>query len=210
MSTARLDMDRLLDLAGARADRASVGLAAYRRHRRRVRRARWALVNGAVLGVGVVVVLMVTRFAFQFFEVPSASMAPTLAVGDRIFVQKMGLDLAHLKVGDIVVFKRPPGDHVDTSIADVVKRIVAVGGEVVGSAHGHLVVNGRVVAQPYLAPGVRTTGVRTQVVPAGDYFVMGDNRPDSYDSRFFGPIPASSIVGRVIAQVWPLTKIELF
>lgn len=189
---------------------ASVGLAAYRRHRRRARRARWALVNTAVLAVGLAVVLLLTRFAFQFFEVPSASMAPTLAVGDRIFVQKVGLDFAHLRAGDIVVFRRPPTDHVDTNIADVVKRIVAVGGQVVSSANGHLLVNGHVVSEPYLRPGVLTAGVRTQVVPAGEYFVMGDNREDSYDSRFFGPIKARWIVGRVVAQIWPLSKIEIF
>lgn len=189
---------------------ASVGLAAYRRHRRRVRRVRWALVNTAVLAVGVAAVLLLTRFAFQFFEVPSASMAPTLAVGDRIFVQKMGLDVAHLHVGDIVVFRRPPTDHVDTNIADVVKRIVAVGGQVVSSAGGHLLVDGHIAPEPYLRPGVLTAGVRTQVVPAGEYFVMGDNREDSYDSRFFGPIKASSIVGRVVAQIWPLSKVEIF
>ncbi|MGH9071788.1 MAG: signal peptidase I, partial [Acidimicrobiales bacterium] len=100
---------------------ASVGLAAFRRQRRRNKRARWAALNAAVLGAGVAVVLFLTQFGFQFYRVPSGSMEPTLVVGDRIWVQRVGLDTAKLHAGDIVVFRRPPADHVDTSISDVVK-----------------------------------------------------------------------------------------
>ncbi|MGH9128230.1 MAG: signal peptidase I [Acidimicrobiales bacterium] len=166
--------------------------------------------NAALLAAGVGIVLALTRFAFQFYAVPSGSMSPTLAVGGRIWVQKLGVDKELLRPGDIVVFKRPPTDHVDTNIADVVKRIVAAPGDVVSSAGGYLVVDGQVVREAYLRPGTRTTGVRRQVVPPGHYFVMGDNRARSYDSRFFGPIAATSIVGRVVAQVWPPSAIRTF
>ncbi len=163
-----------------------------------------------LVGLCVAVVLALTRFAFQFYAVPSASMLPTLAVAGRIWAQKIGINVEHLSAGTIVVFKRPPTDHLDPNIADVVKRIVAVPGDVVSSAGGHLLVDGQVVREPYLRPGTATTGVVSQVVPPGDYFVMGDNRGNSYDSRFFGPIPATSIVGKVVAQVWPPSELRAF
>jgi signal peptidase I len=163
-----------------------------------------------LVGICVAVVLALTRFAFQFYAVPSGSMLPTIAVGGRIWVQKMGVNVEHLSVGEIVVFKRPPTDHLDTDIADVVKRIVALPGDVVSSAGGNLIVDGQVVREPYLRPGTATTGVVRQVVPPGHYFVMGDNRTYSYDSRFFGPIPATSIVGTVVAQVWPPSELRVF
>jgi signal peptidase I len=177
---------------------------------RRGRRIRSALVTSALLGLGAGSVLLFTTLGFQFFEVPSSSMLPTLKVGDRILVQKVGLNRSHLHAGEIVVFTRPPNDHVDVNITDVVKRIVAGPGQMVSSSGGNLVVNGRVVPERFLPRGMPTTGVTPQIVPAGDYFVMGDNRTDSYDSRFFGPIKASSVVGRVVAQVWPPSAFRIF
>ncbi len=194
--------------AGATAG--SAGLAAYRRHRRRARRTCRAVVNATLLALVVALIWFVTQVAFQFYRVPTGSMEPTLVVGDRILVQKLGVNAARLRVGQIVVFKRPPADHVDTNIADVVKRVVATPGETVSSADGHLLVDGKAVPEAYLPKGSVTASVSTQLVPAGDYFVMGDNRTDSYDSRFFGPVPSSLIVGRVQAQVWPPQKFTIF
>ncbi len=160
--------------------------------------------------LGVALAVLVKVLAFQFFAVPSASMTPTLQVGDRILVQKYNLGTGRLRPGDVVVFRRPPTDHVDTDIAHVVKRIVALPGQVVGSQDGHLLVDGQPVAEPYLPAGTATTDVATQTIPAGEYFVMGDNRQDSYDSRAFGPISDRLVVGRVIAQVWPPWAFRLF
>ncbi len=162
------------------------------------------------LSLGAVLATLVKVLAFQFFAVPSASMAPTLQVGDRILVQKFDVNRGQLHPGDIVVFRRPPTDQVDTNIADVVKRVVALPGQVVGSSNGHLIVDGQEAAEAYLPTGAVTNKVPTERIPAGQYFVMGDNRQDSYDSRFFGPITGSSVVGRVVAQVWPPWAFHLF
>lgn len=181
----------------------AIGLAEYRRLRRHRRQRRSAIGGSVLVCLGVVLAILVKVLAFQFFAVPLASMAPTLQVGDRILVQKYDINRDQMSPGTIVVFRRPPTDHVDPNISDVVKRIVALPGQVVGSSNGHLMVDGRVVVESYLPPGTVTNNVPTQRVPAGEYFVMGDNRQDSYDSRYFGPISAQSIVGQVIAQVWP-------
>lgn len=162
------------------------------------------------LSLGAVLATLVKVLAFQFFAVPSASMAPTLQVGDRILVEKFDVNRGHLHPGDIVVFRRPPSDQVDPNIADVVKRVVALPGQVVGSSNGHLIVDGQAAAEAYLPSGAVTTKVPTERIPAGQYFVMGDNRQDSYDSRFFGPVTGSSVVGRVVAQVWPPWAFHLF
>jgi len=196
--------------AATRAPNGSAGLAEHRRLRRKKRRRRSAVGLVVALAVGAVLATLVKVLAFQFFEVPSASMAPTLQVGDRILVQKFNINRGQLHPGDIVVFHRPPTDQVDPNIADVVKRVVALPGQVVGSSNGHLIVDGQAAAEPYLPPSAVTTKVPTERVPAGHYFVMGDNRQDSYDSRFFGPIQGSSVVGRVVAQVWPPWAFRLF
>ncbi len=188
----------------------SVGLASHRQHQRRVRRIRSAVGISIALAVGPLAVLSFTESGLQFFEVPSPSMSPTLRVGDRILARKAGLDRQHMHIGDIVVFKRPATDRVDTNIADVVKRIVALPGQRVSSSGGVLLVNGTAVVQTYLPKGTATTNVTPEVIPKGDYFVMGDNRPDSYDSRYFGPIEATSIVGKVVAQVWPPGAFHIF
>lgn len=187
-----------------------MGLAASRRRRRRGRRIRAAVSFGVFLALGLAAVLVFSVFGFQFFEVPSGSMLPTLRIGDRILVRKIALDRADLHAGQIVVFRRPPYDTVDVNIADVVKRIVAVPGQTVSSSGGHLLVNGRVVSEGYLPKGTSTTNVPREVVPSGDYFVMGDNRGDSYDSRYFGPIKATSVIGVVVAQVWPPWAFRIF
>jgi signal peptidase I len=111
--------------------------------------------------------------------------------------------------GDIVVFATPPQLH-DPSVKDLVKRVIGLPGDVISSSGGRVLINGRPLAEPWLAPGVVTTGIRTQTVPAGEYFVMGDNRSDSEDSRVFGPISRSSIVGRVVLRIWPLSRVHAF
>ena len=71
-------------------------------------------------------------------------------------------------------------------------------------------INGTPLKEPWLVPGTVTTGITTQKIPTGEYFVMGDNRSDSQDSRFFGPIHGSLIVGRVVVKIWPLTSFHFY
>jgi signal peptidase I len=167
-----------------------------------------------VLGLAVAVAVVVRLAVAQMFFIPSASMAPTLAVGDRIVVDKLAFRLGDVHRGDIVVFSRPPG--VAAHYADLVKRVVGLPGDTLRAVGGRLLLDGRPLAEPWLAHPVPPTWagqvtapynlVRPYVVPAGHYFVLGDNRTDSEDSRFFGPVAGDALVGRMAFKMWPLDQ----
>ena len=139
----------------------------------------------------------------QAFSIPSISMERTLLVGDRVLVNKRNRS-AH--VGDIVVFKRPPGEEA-AAIKDLIKRVIATEGQTVEAHNGKLFVNGRQLSEPYLAKGTETVMEGSVTVPKGDVWVMGDNRTQSRDSRFFGPIKKSSIIGHAYFRVWPPSRL---
>ncbi len=126
---------------------------------------------------------------------------------DRLLVDKLSYHLHSVHRGDVVVFTRPPG--VPSTDADLVKRVIGLPGETVRASGGVVYINNRALTEPYVATacdGTRDFGPTT--VPAGDVFVMGDNRCDSLDSRIFGPIATSTIVGRAFVIVWPLGRIH--
>ena len=162
----------------------------------------------AILVGALVVALVGTRFLIQAFFIPSLSMSPTLDVADRVLVNKLSYDLHAVNRGDLVVFERPASEA-DSAIKDLIKRVVALEGETVESRDGRLFVNGEPLDEPYLAPNVQTNGVEATTVPPGHVFVMGDNRTDSRDSRFFGPLPEELIIGRAFVKVWPLLDVGL-
>jgi signal peptidase I len=139
----------------------------------------------------------------QAFSIPSVSMEKTLLVGDRVLVNKQNRS-AH--VGDIVVYKRPPGEEAD-AIKDLIKRVIAIEGQTVTAKNGKLYVDGKQLDEPYLAPGTETVMNDTVKVPKGEVWVMGDNRTQSRDSRFFGPIKKSSIIGHAYFRVWPPSRL---
>jgi signal peptidase I len=171
---------------------------------------RWVIEWAVVLVVAVVVAFGIRTFAVQTFFIPSASMEPTLMIGDRILVDKISYHLHDVHRGDIVVFATPPGEDAGPNVKDLVKRVIGLPGETISSAGGMVVINGTPLKEPWLVPGTVTTGITTQKIPAGEYFVMGDNRSDSQDSRFFGPIHGSLIVGRVVVKIWPLTSFHFY
>jgi signal peptidase I len=120
--------------------------------------------------------------------------------------------------GDIVVFETPPrAKDANGTIKDLVKRVVGLPGETVEAHGGSMFVNGRQLDEPYLQKGVQTCSLNSApgscsdfpatTVPSGDVFVMGDNRTASKDSRAFGAIKESSIVGRVFVRIWPVTDL---
>jgi signal peptidase I len=172
---------------------------------------------GAVIVGAVVIALLVKTFLFQAFYIPSGSMEPTLEVNDRVLVNKLSYDLHDVNRGDIVVFKRPPEEAGD--ISDLIKRVVGLPGETITFADGAVYIEGREVSEPYLKEPLSTDSLVESIpncegstasgctIPEGRVFVMGDNRRDSRDSRFFGPIQESSIVGRAFIRIWPLTSI---
>lgn len=162
--------------------------------------------------VAVVVAFVVRTFVFETYYIPSGSMEPTLEPGDRIVVDKLSFHLHRVERGDIVVFRRPPAWP--KQYPDLVKRVIGLPGETIGAHGGNVYIDGRVLAEPWLPRGVTTgvcgsgTGSFGPVrIPAGDYFMMGDNRADSADSRCYGPVPGRYIVGEVVFRYWPLSHI---
>ena len=204
-------------------ERESSGLRrARRRHNSRRNAVEWIVV---VIGA-LVVAIVIKTFLFQAFYIPSPSMEPTLHVGDRVLVNKLSYKLHDVHRRDIVVFERPstdvqtvegcdgkpvtitPPKNVE-AVHDLIKRVVALGGDTVETRSGRLFVNGKALDEPYLAANVTTPVFDTFSspcirVPQGDVFVLGDNRSNSSASNKFGPIPESLIVGRAFIRVWPL------
>ena len=168
----------------------------------------WILVIGGAILLAVIVKMVL----LQAFYIPSASMYPTLQKGDRVLVNKISYKLHDVNRGDVVVFERPPSETA-TNIPDLIKRVVGLPGEQIVIEGGRVYIDGQLLDEPYLPEGVTTTAENAPlkcareapcVVPEGDVWVMGDNRNDSKDSRYFGPIDEDSIVGRAFVVVWPL------
>lgn len=176
-----------------------------KRARRRRATVEWVVLIVAAL----VIALVIKTFLFQAFYIPSESMVPTLKVGDRVLVNKLSYDLHDVHRGDIVVFKAPPEARSD-GIDDLVKRVVGLPGDTVEAReNGKVYVNGRRLDESYLPKGTLTTNLPPTKIPAGHLFMMGDNRDASRDSRYFGPIKESSIIGRVFVRIWPPGSIGL-
>jgi signal peptidase I len=176
---------------------------------RRPRRRRRALIETAVtVLVAVLLAFLVRAFAFQTFWIPSSSMVPTLGVYDRILVQKAFFTWHDVHEGDIVVFSHPPLDQCPgPQNGDLVKRVIALPGQTVYSSGSGIYVNGRLLAEPYLPHddplGRPVASSRHPYrVPPGDFYVLGDNRAISCDSRYWGPVQGSSIIGKVVLVWW--------
>ncbi|MGO9029462.1 MAG: signal peptidase I [Acidimicrobiales bacterium] len=177
----------------------------------------WVVELAVMLVLVVAATFVLRSFVIQTFSIPSGSMLPTLQIGDRIIVDKLSY---HVRRGDIVVFKRPPLEEQD--YVDLVKRVIGMPGENISARGGSIYIDGKLLAEPWLPKGPQgyteplpgdpnpqfnlpPGGVN---IPAGEYYVMGDNRIDSEDSRWFGPIPRSLIVGRAVSVVWPISQIK--
>jgi signal peptidase I len=163
----------------------------------------------AVIAGGIIIALVVEAFLVQAFWIPSPSMVPTLEVGDRVLVNKLAYKFHDVHRGDVVVFTRPPAaqNGGDSEIKDLIKRVVAVGGDTLEGRDGRVYVNGELIEEPYLEPGTATENLPPQTIPEGQVFVMGDNRENSEDSRYFGPIDEDTIVGRAFVKVLPITDL---
>lgn len=154
--------------------------------------------------------ILVRTVVFQSYFIPSGSMIPTLEIGDRILVDKLSYDFHAVHRGDVVVFAKPPADIGDPTVHDLVKRVIGLPGNRISASGGHIYINGKELKEPYLPSSAPTFDVTPQTIPKGDVFVMGDNRTDSKDSRFFGPIPEKLIVGRVVMIFYPFSQLHVF
>ena len=191
--------------AGTEPGKAEPGKAEPRWRRRRVLAETGITVLAAVLLAG-----LIRAFAFQTFWIPSASMVPTLEVYDRVLVQKAFFTWRDVREGDIVVFSHPPLDQCPgPQGGDLVKRVIALPGETIYSSGNGIYIDGRRLAEPYLprpdplGPAVPDASRQHPYrVPPGEFYMLGDNRADSCDSRYWGPIRGSSIIGKVVLTFW--------
>jgi signal peptidase I len=198
------------DLGGATGGGGPGGGGRGGAHRRRRRARRWITEWVVIVLIAVGVAFGVRTYVAETYFVPSTSMWPTLKAGDRIVVNKLAGAPA---AGDIVVFKRPPAEHCGGApVPDLVKRVIGLPGQTVSARGGQVYINGKLLKEPWLPKGNQTytTMSGSYKVPKGDYYVMGDNRVDSCDSRTWGPVKGSYIVGQVFLILWPPSRIRFF
>jgi len=164
--------------------------------------------------VAVAVALLIQAFLVKPYRIPSASMEDTLLIGDRVLVDRISWRFSQPARGDIVVF-HPPFDG-----PVLIKRIIGLPGDEISLNGGFVYVNGKRLDEPYVrrfdgrqepsepfSNGLPWSLQEPYKVPADSYFVMGDNRTDSGDSREFGPIKREQFVGRAFAKYWPPGRI---
>jgi signal peptidase I len=158
----------------------------------------------ALVLTAVVIAFLLKWLVIQPFYIPSESMEPTLVPDDRVLVSKFLYRFTPPKQDDIVVFVAPKGDGVD-----FIKRIVAVGGDEIEQKNGIVYVNGKSISGDYKTTPGDTFSFPKMKIAKDHIFVMGDNRTNSSDSRVFGPVPVSSIVGRAFVLYWPANRMRV-
>ena len=181
-------------------------------------RLRVALDYAVTAAVAVALAFLVQAYVVKPYRVPTPSMANTVKAGERVLIDRTVYHYRSIRRGDIIAFRGPAAvDHIV-----LLKRVVGLPGDTLSLSDGRLYVNGKLLNEPYLrssdgdvtqtlpatgygGPGDDTpwTLARPYTVPAGHYFMMGDNREDSYDSRYWGPIARSDVIGRAFAVYWP-------
>lgn len=151
----------------------------------------------------VVVAWLIKSFVIQPFVIPTGSMEPTLIPGDRVLVNKFIYRFRQPQPGDVIVFIAP-----SDATRDFIKRIVAVAGQKVEMRQGKVYVDGKPRLEPYLSPRSDVRDFGPVVVPQGNVFVMGDNRTESFDSRWFGPLQEKKILGEAFVVYWPAGRLH--
>ena len=185
-----------------------------------------------IVAVALGLALGIQAFIIKPYKIPSESMVPTLQIGQRVLVNRIGARFSDPHVGDVVVFHPPTGAEEDDMCgeqppmgqvclkatphrADVnfIKRVVAGPGDRLAIRNGHVILNGERQKEPFIRPCAGGAGEcdfpREVTIPAGTYFMMGDNRGSSDDSRYWGPVPRKWIVGAAFGTYWPPKRIGL-
>jgi signal peptidase I len=159
----------------------------------------WEWIRAVALAV--VLAVIIRSFIFEPFNVSGPSMRETMHTGDLVIVNKLIYKLRDPKPGEVIVFHAI--EH-----KDYIKRVIALPGESVEAKNNKLMINGKIVEEPYLDENTRTLDFDMRKVPPGHVFVLGDNRMDSTDSRVIGPIPIKKIIGRADLVYWPLRNFK--
>jgi len=189
-----------------------------------------------IVGFAIGLALLIQAFVVKPYQIPTGSMIPTLKIGQRVLVQRVSYHFSDPSIGDIVVFHPPEGaDESEMCGADrppelearqacpepvdaaddtnFIKRVVATPGDELFIEDGQAIVNGEPIPDDFTRPcaGGRGCNMREPItIPPDHYFMMGDNRGASDDSRFWGPVPSDWIIGKAVATYWPLDRIGIF
>jgi signal peptidase I len=173
----------------------------------------WILVVVIALGAA----LLVRVYVLQQFYISGPSMESTLFENNRVLVNKLSYRLHDIRRSDVVVFDRITTSGGVIAHDDLIKRVIGIEGDTVEIKDCKVLVNAKEIQEPYLDESVlalpnavercRVIDMKPITVPKDQLFVMGDNRPESYDSRSFGTIPKHLVVGRAFAIVWPFGRI---
>jgi signal peptidase I len=156
-----------------------------------------AIISAAMLAV------LIRIFIFEPFIVPTPSMEPTLMVGDRVIINKLSYKLGSIKRKDIIAFH-----SIIEEDKDLVKRVIGIeGDEIMLTGNGDIFVNGEKIMENYIMPEENIEYLnKTFVVGENEIFVMGDNRNNSFDSRYFGMIPEENVFGEFLIVYWPPSR----
>ncbi len=172
--------------------------------------------------------IIIKTFLLQAFFIPSPSMYPTLDIDDRVLVSKIAYRFNGPQSGDVIVFDSPFLSELPettiwergvrsflealgvraSTVEDLIKRVIAVGGDRLEIRNNRVLVNGVALDEPYLEVGYRMRDMAPFYIPYGYLWVMGDNRDNSQDSRRFGAIPVEDVVGRAFVLIWPPSRWE--
>ncbi len=197
--------------------------------------ARTLLELAVIVVTALVLALGIQAFLVKPYRIPSGSMLPTVRVNQRVLVDRIGMDFSSPHVGDIIVFHPPknygagcadPNQGQNSGGQDApaacavpwkqpstqtfIKRVVGLPGDHLSIVNGHVYRNGKRESDSYIVPcggDASCDFPQTITVPPGDYYMMGDNRPDSEDSRFWGPVPRAWIIGKAFLTYWPPDRI---
>ena len=179
-----------------------------------------------ILGA-ILIVLAIKQWIINPYRIPSSSMEPTLhcalpdegclargglfSGSDRVLACRICYDISSPKRGDIVVFNTPPRALLACGTGGVyVKRLIGLPGEVWSERDGYVYINGKKLDEPYIKPEYRDhLTVKPQKIPEGQYFMMGDNRLGSCDSRKWGTVPRNNLIGKVVATYWPPPRLSI-
>ena len=189
-----------------------------------------------LLALAIALALTLQAYAVKPYRIPSGSMEPTLHIGDRVLVDRFSHRIlgGEPRIGQVVVFNPPRGADPDQPICGArgqgdgtgtpcsrptkarstqtfIKRVVGLGGDRIAVRDGHVIRNGRMAHEPFATScAIGDTGCdfpHAIIVPRGYVFLMGDNRGNSDDSRFWGPVPESWVVGKAFAVYWPPARV---
>ena len=189
-----------------------------------------------IIAVALGLAFGIQAFIVKPYRIPSGSMEPTLSIGQRVLVNRIGMDFSEPHVGEIAVFHPPEGavqgqcgiagqgrgtqsacSVPESKAAGVnfIKRIVGGPGDVISIVEGHVIRNGVHENDSYIRPCAVSGSPECNFpksirIPAGHWFMMGDNRGESDDSRFWGPVPTGWIIGGAFATYWPPDRIGIF